>query len=201
MEIILATNNNGKISEMKKKLLKYGINVVSQKEADLNIEVEETGETFEENAILKAELIYKMTGKAVIADDSGLEIDALNGQPGVFSHRFAGANATDEDRIKKILYLMDGITEKDRTARFRCVICYISEDGERNMFDGTVEGKIGFEARGDNGFGYDPIFVLDNGKTFAEISADEKNNLSHRGRAISKLMQFLNKKEKNNNDK
>ena len=96
---------------------------------------------------------------------------------------------------------MDGITEKDRTARFRCVICYISEDGERNMFDGTVEGKIGFEARGDNGFGYDPIFVLDNGKTFAEISADEKNNLSHRGRAISKLMQFLNKKEKNNNDK
>ena len=192
MEIILATNNKGKIGEMKKKLSKYSMDVISQKETGFDIEIEENGKNFKENAILKAEAIYKITGKPVIADDSGLEIDALNGQPGVFSHRFAGPNASDEDRINKILDLMNGIPESKRTARFKCVICYIDNNGKKNIFEGTVEGKIGFEPRGNNGFGYDPIFVLANGKTFAEITAEEKNQISHRGKAISQLLEFLN---------
>lgn len=191
MKIILATNNKGKIAEMKQKLSTYSIDVISQKDAGLDIEIEETGETFEENAVLKAEVVYKETGSAVIADDSGLMIDALDGQPGVFSHRFVGPNATDEDRINKILDLMNGIPESKRTARFKCVICYIDNNGKKNIFEGTVEGKIGFEPRGNNGFGYDPIFVLANGKTFAEITAEEKNQISHRGKAISELMEYI----------
>ena len=195
MDVILASNNSNKLREIKEKLNKYGMNVISQKEAAYDIEVDETGDTCEENAILKAEAIYKLSKKQVIADDTGLEIDYLNGAPGVHSHRFAGPDATDEDRIKKVLTLLKDVPEQNRTARFRCTICYIDASGEKHIFNGVAEGKIGYEPRGNNGFGYDPIFICEKNKTFAELTGEEKNKISHRGRAIEKFVEFLNQNQ------
>lgn len=191
MKIIVASNNKGKILEIKEKLKAFNIEVLSLKEANIDIEIEETGTTFAENAILKARTIYKLTKTPVLADDSGLEVDCLDGKPGVYSHRFAGPDATDEDRINKILELMTNIPDEKRSARFRCSICYIDENGKENLFDGTVEGKIGYEPKGNDGFGYDPIFVLESGKTFAQISQEDKNKISHRGKAINKFAQLF----------
>ena len=188
---VIASNNEGKIFEMRNKLKDFGIEVISQKEAGINTDVEETGETFEENAIIKAQEIYKITNKPVIADDSGLEVDALEGKPGVYSKRFAGIEATDKDRTNKILELMKNVPEEKRTARFKCVICYIDEKGEKHIFEGESEGRIGYTPKGENGFGYDPIFVYNN-KTFAEMTNEEKNQVSHRGRAINKFLDYLN---------
>ncbi len=194
MDIILASNNRNKLKEMRAKLSKYNMNVISQKEAGYDIEVEETGVTFEENAALKATEIYRITKKPVIADDSGLEIDALNGAPGVYSHRFAGPDATDEDRINKVLSLLKSVPEEKRTARFKCTICYVDKKGEKHIFNGAAEGRIAFEPKGNNGFGYDPIFICELNKTFAEITGEEKNKISHRGKAIEKFVQFLEEK-------
>lgn len=194
MELILASNNKNKLKELKEKLSKFNIEVISQKEAGFDIEVDETGTTFEENAILKAEAIYNEIRKPVLADDSGLEIDALGGQPGIYSHRFAGENATDEDRINKVLTLMKDVEEEKRTARFKCVGCYIDENGEKHIFEGCAEGKISNEPYGQNGFGYDPIFICELGKSFAEISREEKNKISHRGRMTDKFVKYLEEK-------
>ena len=194
MELILASNNKNKLKELKEKLSKFNIEVISQKEAGFDIEVDETGTTFEENAILKAEAIYNEIRKPVLADDSGLEIDALGGQPGIYSHRFAGENATDEDRINKVLTLMKYVEEEKRTARFKCVGCYIDENGEKHIFEGCAEGKISNEPYGQNGFGYDPIFICELGKSFAEISREEKNKISHRGRMTDKFVKYLEEK-------
>ena len=191
--IVLATNNQNKVREISEKLHEFDINVISQSEAGCDIDVEETGTTFEENAILKAEAIYKVLGKPVIADDSGLEIDALNGEPGVYSKRYAGPNATDDNRIDKILDLLKDVEESKRTARFKCTICYIDEDGIKHIFVGISEGKIADKRYGNNNFGYDPIFIYE-GKTFAEISREEKNKISHRGRAVNQLVEFLKNK-------
>ncbi|MBR3152514.1 MAG: XTP/dITP diphosphatase [Clostridia bacterium] len=190
-EIILASNNKGKLVELKEKLSRFGFYVVSQREAGIELEVEENGKTFSDNAKIKAEAIYNLTKKTVLADDSGLEVDFLNGQPGVYSHRFAGPNATDIDRYKKVLNLLKGVPDEKRTARFRCSICYIDKNGKDYIFDGVSEGKIGYEPKGENGFGYDPIFISENGKTFAELSQEEKSEISHRGRAVRKLIDFL----------
>ena len=192
MDIILASNNENKVKEMKEKLHKFNMNVISQKEAGFDIEVEETGKTFKENANIKAEAIYKLSKKPVIADDSGLEIDALDGAPGVYSHRFAGDNATDEDRINKVLKLMKDVPEQKRTARFKTAVCYIDDNGEKHIFEGVAEGIIGTEPKGFNGFGYDPIFISETGKTFAELTREQKNEISHRGRAIKKFIEYLN---------
>lgn len=194
MEIILASNNEHKLKEIRAKLKNGNIKIISQKEAGFNIEVDETGTTFEENAILKAETIYKLAKKPVLAEDGGLEVDYLNGEPGVYSHRFAGENATDEDRRNKILTLLKDVPDEKRTARFRCVGCYIDENGEKHIFEGISEGKIGYESKGTDGFGYDPIFICEYGKTFAEISAEEKNKISHRGRLIEKFVKYLEEK-------
>ncbi len=191
-EIILASNNPNKLIEMREKLGAFGIQVISQKEAGINIDVEETGTTFEENATLKASTIYDIIKKPVIADDSGLEIDALDGAPGVYSHRFAGENATDSDRVQKALTLLKDVPDEKRTARFRCCICLIDEAGEKHIFNGTAEGKIGYEPIGENGFGYDPIFVYGD-KTFAQLTREEKNKVSHRGRAVQELVDFFKK--------
>ena len=190
-KVILASNNKNKLRELREKLKIFNIEVISQSEAGYDIEVEETGTTFEENAKLKANAIFELSKMLVIADDSGLEIDALDGQPGVYSARFAGPNATDIDRINKVLTLMKDVPEEKRTARFKCCICFIDKDGIENVFEGIAEGKIGFEPKGDNGFGYDPIFIYTTGKTFAEISGEEKNEISHRGRAVNKLIKFI----------
>ena len=188
--IVLASNNKNKLNEIKAELNTFGIEVISQKEAVGEIEVEETGTTFKENAILKAEAIYNIVKKPVIADDSGLCVDYLNGEPGVYSNRFAGPDATDDDRIFRIIELLKNAPDDKRTASFICDICFIDELGEKHIFEGKCDGMIAKEKHGDNGFGYDPIFMVGE-KSFAEISKEEKNMISHRGMAIKKLVDYL----------
>jgi len=186
MKVILASNNKHKLEEIKKILSPLGYEVVSQAEAGVNIDVEETGTTFEENAALKAQAVYDLTKNAVISDDSGLEVDYLNGAPGVYSHRYAGENATDADRCAKLLSELSGVETEKRTARFVCVLCFIDDKGEKLVIRGTVEGIIGTEPKGENGFGYDPVFMYGD-RSFAELSAEEKNSVSHRADALKKF--------------
>lgn len=188
--IILASNNKNKLKEISEKVKEFNFNVISQSQAGYDIEVEETGKTFEENAILKAEAIYKISNMPVIAEDSGLEIDSLNGEPGVYTGRYAGPNATSQDKIEKVLKLMKDVEENKRTARFKCVICYIDKKGEKHIFEGSCEGKITYEPCGTAGFDYDPIFLYDT-RTFAQMSCEEKNKISHRGQAVNKLVEYL----------
>lgn len=186
MKVILASNNKHKLDEIKKILTPLGYDVVSQAEAGVDIDVEETGTTFEENAALKAQAVYDLTGTAVISDDSGLEVDYLNGAPGVYSHRYAGENATDADRCAKLLSELNGVETAKRTARFVCVLCFIDDKGEKLVIRGTVEGIIGTEPKGENGFGYDPVFMYGD-RSFAELSSEEKNTVSHRADALKKF--------------
>ena len=191
-DLIIASNNKGKIREYKELLEPLGFNVMSQSEANINLEVEETGETFEENAELKANAIYEFTHKYVLSDDSGLEIKALNNEPGVYSARYKGIE-TAEERNKYVLNKLKGV--KDREARFICVICFIDENGNKEIFKGIWPGIINDEISGNNGFGYDPIFIGENQKvTTANLSEEEKNKISHRGRATKMLLEFLKNK-------
>lgn len=194
MEIILATNNKNKVREISQKLKPFNIKVISQEEAGCNIEVEETSKTLKGNAELKAETIYKILGKPVIADDSGLEIDALNGEPGVYSKRYAGPNATDKERIEKVLNLMKDVEDNKRTAKIKCDICYIDNEAQKHFFEGICNVKITKEPIGSNGFGYDPIIMYNN-RTFAQIPEEEKNKISHRGKAIEKLVKYIEENE------
>lgn len=193
-KIILASNNKGKIKELSDILAPIGYEVISQREAGIDIEVEETGSSFSENAGLKAKAVYERCKAPVIADDSGLEVDFLNGAPGVYSHRYAGENASDSDRCAKLLNELEGISEKDRGAQFVCVICYIDESGAEHYIRGECRGKIGYIPLGENGFGYDPVFIYGD-KSFAQISADEKNKISHRAKAVEGLFRLLNGKD------
>ncbi len=186
MKVILASNNKHKLEEIKKILTPLGYEVVSQAEAGVDIDVEETGTTFEENAALKAQAVYDLTKTAVISDDSGLEVDYLNGAPGVYSHRYAGENATDADRCAKLLSELNGVETAKSTARFVCVLCFIDDKGEKLVIRGTVEGIIGTEPKGENGFGYDPVFMYGD-RSFAELSSEEKNTVSHRADALKKF--------------
>lgn len=190
MHVVLASNNKNKIREMTEILLPFGMEVISQKDAGFDAEVPENGTTFHENAEIKAAAVYDVLHMPVIADDSGLAVDALSGAPGVYSHRFAGENASDHDRSMKILEMLGSLPENKRTARFICEICYIDEKGERHFFTGKCEGIIGTEEKGENGFGYDPIF-LHGEKTLAEMTDDEKNRISHRGNALRALTEYL----------
>ena len=191
-EIILATNNQNKVREMKQKLEPFNINVLSQKEAGINIDVEETGETFKDNSQIKAEAIFNLLKKPVIADDSGLCIDALDGAPGVHSHRFAGEDASDLDRINIVLDKLKDVPTDKRTARFKCCVCFIYENGEEHFFEDTAEGIIGLEPSGTNGFGFDPIFHYEGDiRSFAEYSPEEKNKVSHRGKAVAQFIKFI----------
>ena len=168
--------------------------MISQSEAGCNFDVEETGTTFEENAVLKAKAVYEKMKMPVISDDSGLEVDYLNGAPGVYSHRYAGENATDADRCSKLLSELSGVEKEKRTARFVCVICFIDENGTETVIRGTCEGYIGTEPRGENGFGYDPVFMYGD-RSFAEISAEEKNSVSHRADALRKFSETITNKK------
>ena len=192
MKVILASNNRHKLEEIKKILSPLGYEVVSQSEAGCDIDVEETGTTFEENAALKARAVYERTKTAVISDDSGLEVDFLNGAPGVYSHRYAGENATDADRCAKLLSELEGVKESERTARFVCVLCFIDENGKELVIRGTCEGIIGTERRGENGFGYDPVFMYGD-RSFAELSPEEKNSVSHRADALRKFSETISR--------
>ena len=190
-EIVLATKNPDKLRELAHALQGLPIKVLSHDEVGGWDEVEETGETLVENALLKARVVSAVTGRTCLADDTGLEVDALDGEPGVMSARFAGENATYADNVKKLLDELYALPEAQRTARFRCVIAIVDpESGEETTVEGAVQGWITNEPRGKGGFGYDPVFMvadLDHprgGRTFAEMSLEEKKDVSHRGRAL-----------------
>lgn len=199
MEFLIATSNKGKINEFNEIMGKLGIKAVSVYDRYKDFVMpEETGNTFEENAKLKADTAYDFTKSCVVADDSGLEVDALNGAPGIYSARYAGENATDEDNIKKLLNQLSGVGQKYRTARFVCVLCCVLPGGERIFSRGECEGRISETVAGEGGFGYDPIFLTAEGKTFAELPGDEKNRISHRGIALRKLYLKLSDRFKGN---
>mgnify|MGYP004503443483 FL=1 len=191
--IVIASNNAGKLREIRDILQPLGFTVVPQREAGVSIEVEENGETFAENAALKARAVYEALHCPVIADDSGLLVDALDGAPGVHSHRFAGEGATDDDRNAKLLELLDGVPAEKRTARFECVLCYVDAAGETHFFSGTCEGRIGTAPAGENGFGYDPLFCVGD-RTMAQMTEEEKNQISHRANALAELARYFQEK-------
>lgn len=193
MELVLATRNQNKTREFRE-LLGDNFLIIDLGCAPDVIMPEETGGTFAENACLKAVTISKQLGGLVIADDSGLEVDALNGAPGIFSARYAGRNATDQDNIDKLLGELRNAMQ--RSARFRCVIVAAQDGKQLGTFDGAVEGKILDLPRGENGFGYDPVFQPDGfEQTFAEMSAELKNKISHRAKAIAGLRKTLREME------
>ncbi|MGN1113635.1 MAG: RdgB/HAM1 family non-canonical purine NTP pyrophosphatase [Oscillospiraceae bacterium] len=193
MKIILASNNKNKLREIREILEPLGLEVISQSQAGADIEVEENGSTFEENSALKAKAIYEMFKTPVIADDSGLTVDYLNGAPGIYSARYAEPGK----RCLKVLSQLENVPDEKRGASFVCVICYIDENGTEHFFRGECKGKISYEKRGRNGFGYDPIFVYGNeNKTFAELSADYKNKVSHRANALQKLSDYFKSERK-----
>ena len=192
--LIIASNNAGKLREFKELLAPYGFDVVSMREAGFNEEIIEDGETFEENAHIKARAVFEATGEPTIADDSGLEIDFLDGAPGVYSARYAGENATDADRCAKVLNEMHGVVRELRDARFVCTIYFIYAEDDEYSVRGEVCGYIGDEPLGDNGFGYDPIFMVSDDESMATISEDEKNRISHRAVAFGKLSEILKEK-------
>lgn len=190
MRIILATKNDGKVREMGAILGEYGIDVISQKDADIDVDVEETGTTFEENAEIKARAVAMLCDEPVIADDSGLCIDALGGKPGIYSARYGGESLPYKDKIEGILTEMKG--EVDRRAHFECAMVLIFPDGRKISAVGTVEGRILEEPKGDGGFGYDPIFYSNElEKSFGEATDEEKNSISHRGRALEGICKIL----------
>ncbi len=193
MDIVLATGNKGKIRELNELLADLDYSVRSQAEFDV-AEVPETGTTFVENAIIKARNAAKHTGLPAIADDSGLEVDALNGAPGIYSARFAGENASDADNSAKLLADLADTPDDQRSARFQCVLVYMrhADDPTPVICQGTWEGRITREPQGENGFGYDPVFwVPEHECTAAQLPAEVKNQLSHRGQALEKLAAML----------
>lgn len=192
--LIIASNNQGKLREFKELLEPFGFEVVSMREAGFTDEIVEDGDTFEENAHIKAKAVFEKLGEPVIADDSGLEIDFLNGAPGVYSARYAGENASDKERCAKVLEEMHGVARELREARFVCTIYFIYDEDEEYSVRGEVEGYIGDKPLGKNGFGYDPIFMLDEDESMATISAEEKNKISHRAEAFRKLAEILKEK-------
>lgn len=193
MKLILASNNKDKLREFKEILEPLGFEIKSQREEGINIEAEETGETFFENSAIKAQAVYDIAHCPVIADDSGLEVDYLGGEPGVYSARYGGEEVDDIGRCYLVLDKLTGVPDEKRTARFVAVISYIDENGKLSQFRGTIEGRIGYDRRGEHGFGYDPIFMVGD-KSTAEISPEEKNKISHRGKALMMLKEFLEKK-------
>lgn len=190
-EIVFASHNEGKIKEIKKLLAPYGIKVKSA--LDMNLpDVEETGKTFEENSLLKSRTIAKLVNMPCLADDSGLCVDALNGAPGVYSARYA-PNRDFDKGMEKLLAEMEKSPNKSRNAHFSCVISLAWPDGQYKVFAGQVDGKIAFHKMGAGGFGYDPLFVPEGfTSSFAQMGQEEKNKISHRGRAVEKLKDFLN---------
>ncbi|MBQ3022798.1 MAG: XTP/dITP diphosphatase [Clostridia bacterium] len=193
MKIIAATKNKNKLREFGE-ILK-GFEIISQEEAGIDLDVEETGTTFEENSYLKAKAIYDLTGIAAIADDSGLCVDALGGEPGVYSARYGGEGYDDKGRVTLLLKNMENVPDEKRSARFVCAITLVSGEGIITA-RGECEGKIDYAPKGTNGFGYDPVFFVEKfGKTMAEITPEEKNEISHRGKALGIFAEKLEKKQ------
>ncbi|EGQ3330847.1 XTP/dITP diphosphatase [Staphylococcus pseudintermedius] len=192
-DIVIASSNQGKINDFK--VIFSEDNVIGINEMIEYFDVEETGTTFEENARLKSEAAAKLLNATVIADDSGLEVAALNGEPGVYSARYAGVQKSDEANIEKVLKGLEN--EENRAARFVCVISMTTATGETTTFKGTVEGEITLSQIGENGFGYDPIFLIpERQKTMAQLTAEEKSEISHRRKAIDQLKAYIEGEEK-----
>lgn len=191
-KIVIATQNKGKAKDFETLLSPLGYEVLTLLDVAQDMDVEETGVTFEENAILKAEAVSKALGIPVISDDSGLEIDALNGEPGVYSARYAGAAKSDSANIDKVLEKLDSVADSERTARFRCVLAVAAPGQQTETFSGSCEGTILRERRGENGFGYDPIFYVPaQDKAMAELAPHEKAAISHRGNALRQLKESM----------
>ena len=192
--IILASNNKDKVKEVKE-ILK-GYDIISMEEAGIDVDIEENGTTFEENALIKARAIMKLTGQITMADDSGLEIDYLNKAPGVYSARFMGHDTSYDIKNKALIQKLEGVKGSDRSGRFVCAIAVCFPDGREIVKRGTMEGLIAEEIKGDNGFGYDPIVYLpEYGKTSGELAPEEKNKISHRGKALALIKEELDKSE------
>lgn len=187
-EVIIATKNKGKAKEFERMFLPLGFDVKTLLDFDDMEDIEETGQTFEENAMIKAETLSKALGKVVIADDSGLIVDALNGEPGIFSARYAGEEKNDEANIDKVLKLLNGVPKEERTARFYCALAIAFPSEKTKTVHGVCEGLILTERRGSYGFGYDPIFwVSEKDQAMAELLPEEKSEISHRAKALKKL--------------
>ena len=191
-QIIFATGNEGKMREVREILKELPVEVLSMKEAGISAEIDENGSTFEENALIKAREIAKYTSAAVLADDSGLEVDYLNKEPGIYSARYMGEDTPYAVKNMSIIERLDGVPEEKRTARFVCTIAAVLPDGREMTTRGTIEGIIGYEPAGENGFGYDPIvYVPELKKTTAQLSMEEKNAISHRGKALRAMKEKL----------
>ena len=194
-KIIFATGNQDKMKEIRMILENLGIPVSSMKEAGIDVDIVEDGTTFEENAMIKAEAIAKLTEAIVLADDSGLEIDYLNKEPGIYSARYAGTDTSYEIKNNLLLQRLEGVPDEKRTARFVCAIAAVFPDGSKETVRGTIEGRIGYEIAGEHGFGYDPIFYLpEYGWTTAELDPEKKNELSHRGKALRLMREIIEQK-------
>lgn len=190
--MIFATGNENKMKEIREILGALPLEILSMKEAGVSADIVEDGKTFEENALIKARAICKLAGEMVLADDSGLEIDYLNKEPGIYSARYMGEDTSYHIKNKSLIDRLEGVPDEKRTARFVCAIAAVFPDGKELVVRGTVEGIIGYEEKGENGFGYDPIFYLPEcGCTTAELPPEEKNSISHRGNALRLMKELL----------
>ena len=195
IEILFATSNAGKAKEVQAMFSDLDVDVKTLREEGIDVAIEENGQTFAENALIKAKAIAGMTDKIVLADDSGLVVDYLNGEPGIYSARYMGEDTSCDIKNARILERMEGVPDDQRTARFVCAMAAIMPGGEVICTEGIMEGLIGYEMKGTNGFGYDPIFYLpEYGMTSSEISPEKKNEISHRGKALRKMQDELKKR-------
>ena len=191
-KIVFATGNEGKMREIRMILSDMNVEVLSLKEAGIHLDIEENGTTFEENAMIKAKAVAEVTDAIVLADDSGLEVDYLNKEPGIYSARYMGEDTSYHIKNANLIQRLEGVPDEKRTARFVCVIAAVFPDGTTAITRDTIEGMIAYEEHGINGFGYDPIFYLPElACTTAELPADKKNELGHRGKALRKMKQEL----------
>ena len=192
MKIIFATGNEGKMKEIREILADPQVEILSMKEAGITAEIEENGTSFEENAVIKAKAVMQLCHEIVLADDSGLEIDYLNKEPGIYSARYMGEDTSYRIKNQNLIDRLEGVPDEERTARFVCVIAAAFPDGEVLTARGTIEGRIGYEEKGENGFGYDPIFyVPEYGCSTAQLSPEVKNQISHRGKALREMKRKL----------
>ena len=193
-KVIFATGNQGKMKEIREILGDLDIELLFLKDAGIDADIVEDGKTFEENAQIKAKTICDLTGEIVLADDSGLEIDYLNKEPGIYSARYMGEDTSYHIKNANLIERLDGVEDEKRTARFVCVIAAVCPDGSEHVTRGTIEGRIGYEEKGENGFGYDPIFYVPEYHCYsAELAPEEKNKISHRGKALEEMKTVLMK--------
>ena len=193
--LVFATGNVGKMREIRMIMEDTGMEILSMKEIGINPDIVEDGSTFTENAVIKAKAVAALTDAIVLADDSGLEIDALNKEPGIYSARYMGEETSYRIKNANLIERLEGVPDEKRTARFVCAIAAVLPDGELLTTQGTVEGRIGYEEKGENGFGYDPIFFLPEfGCTSAELTDEQKNEISHRGKALRAMKELLQEK-------